>query len=1301
MRSLACLLVLGIVLIIAGFFITMGNAPVSPTPSDSTMVSITNLHNRTASGVISATQASVSKFHPDGHPTGPTTPDDAGETISEPERRKLSDRISNSIQSFTDQSAATVLRPFSRGVGDKVLDPEQQQAVESLKTILGNDAVIHMDAKSSTLRYLDGDLEPLTLNSFAYQTAKQVGDYEGMAVALAHELRNVLNVEAPAESFVTQRVQQNPEGTTHVFLQQQRNGVPFWGAQLGIHFDEDGDPYQVSGVYAPRPEDVLIPSSPLTEDQAIAAALDGLGLTRRGIVEPRVEPIVYWDLDQIPQMSYRVHLVPKVFSYWQVFVSMDQGEIIHRHKAICAQAATGQSTGLLGQTLPVNSYLEQGTYFLVDTSLPMYDPTSQPPAFNETRGAVIVADLQNQVLSGSFSAPLVTSDNPDAWDPAGVSVQNNFREVEAYFRNTFNRNSIDDNGMNIVGVIHVRYPLPDGGSTADNASWNGAIQTMFFGDGDGGFINLPDSLDVTGHEVTHGVIEHTANLIYENQSGALNEHIADVFGAMIDRDEWFLGDGYTAQGPGLRDMQNPSNPQLTQPQPSTFSQFVNLPNTPQGDNGGVHVNSGIPNRMTYLLAEGPQGIGRDKTEQITYRALTTYLTQRSQFIDYRRAMLSAATDLYGADSPEVAVVASAFDAVEIFDAGDGGGTPPPTEAPPTTGDDFSLILAADPATFDGNFFQYTLNIEGPTGIGLLAPRFVANTRPAISGDGSFALYVDASFNLWITDGVSETLIDGSGFVRTIAMSKDQRFVAYTTTDFSNTVTILDLVQGTQATFPLQIVDRNNNFIDLKFADVLSFNFRGDFLIFDAAVDIQVPGQSPVEVWGIYSLRVVDGFINQFFPVVPGQNIGNPNMANTTDHNLLADILIEENDGSFSFGMLSIELLTQEAFILPFELNDLGQPAYRADDSQLLFRHFDGQQYFVLQATFTPDGFSFIDNSISSLVSNPFPLAFPVGFRVGEFSPVQGQIAVAPEIDFGPVEINQQESLGLVVQNQGEGDLQLIEISIDGPDAASFGYVGTNQTIPAQGSKVVSVAFRPEREGEHLATLRIRSTDPNQNTVEVALLGSALPAQIATPIPPTPTVPPVLMPTATPQPSELPLLASFEFNEVDLSSSGWSELPGGFESRVPGTVSLGTLNGSIVGSTDNDGLTIEVLPQQLVFLFTTEPLNSLGDPVLIRAQIRTEGNQASLALGALKGGLFSSQDQLDGSLGLTFPATTASYIDESGWISVVYQPDSGEILNPFIQLAHTGADDAVRLFIDRVEIYQLNEGNQIPVDFVRK
>ncbi|MEC4684923.1 MAG: M4 family metallopeptidase [Nitrospirota bacterium] len=195
--------------------------------------------------------------------------------------------------------------------------------------------------------------------------------------------------------------------------------------------------------------------------------------------------------------------------------------------------------------------------------------------------------------------------------------------VRDYYKNVLNRNSIDNLGMNLILNVHfgVKYM---------NAFWDG--DEMTFGDGDGNiFVNFTKSLDVVAHELTHGVTQFTANLKYYSQSGALNEHFSDVFGSVItqyqekqtaDNADWLIGDeimGPELYGEALRSMKAPGtaydNPLMGKdPQPDHMKDYY----SGSGDNQGVHINSGIPNKAFYLVA---MDIGTDKAALIWYTAL--------------------------------------------------------------------------------------------------------------------------------------------------------------------------------------------------------------------------------------------------------------------------------------------------------------------------------------------------------------------------------------------------------------------------------------------------------------------------------------------------------------------------------------------------------------------------------------------------------------------------------------------------------------------------------------------------------
>lgn len=217
----------------------------------------------------------------------------------------------------------------------------------------------------------------------------------------------------------------------------------------------------------------------------------------------------------------------------------------------------------------------------------------------------------------------------------------------------YGRNSIDDNGMDLIATTHY-------GNKYNNAFWNGA--QMVFGDGDGVIFNrFTIAIDVEGHELTHGVTGATAGLEYHDQPGALNESISDCFGSLVKQRslgqtaaqaDWLIGAGLLASGihgVALRSMKAPGtaydDPLLGKdPQPDHMSKYVHT----SSDNGGVHTNSGIPNKAFYLAAISIGGNAWDGVGKIWYKTLLdSRLTKTAQFLDFANLTVDNANTLFG------------------------------------------------------------------------------------------------------------------------------------------------------------------------------------------------------------------------------------------------------------------------------------------------------------------------------------------------------------------------------------------------------------------------------------------------------------------------------------------------------------------------------------------------------------------------------------------------------------------------------------------------------------------------------
>jgi Zn-dependent metalloprotease len=271
--------------------------------------------------------------------------------------------------------------------------------------------------------------------------------------------------------------------------------------------------------------------------------------------------------------------------------------------------------------------------------------------------------------------------DPPAGDAAVNEAYDGLGATFDLYLEEYGRCSIDDQGMPLIGTVHY-------GRSYDNAFFDG--QQMVFGDGDEDDPNLPASerlwnrftiaIDVIGHELTHGVVDRTASLMYRGQSGALNESIADAFGSLVKQKklgqeaadaDWLIGEGlFTANvhGQALRSMKDPGSayddPVLGKdPQPGHMSEYVRT----WQDNGGVHINSGIPNKAFYLAATGIGGFAWEGAGRVWYEALISpTLSPRATFRQFARETIMAAIDLFGPNSAEQQAVSNAWDQVGVI-----------------------------------------------------------------------------------------------------------------------------------------------------------------------------------------------------------------------------------------------------------------------------------------------------------------------------------------------------------------------------------------------------------------------------------------------------------------------------------------------------------------------------------------------------------------------------------------------------------------------------------------------------------
>ncbi|HKQ80210.1 MAG TPA: M4 family metallopeptidase [Blastocatellia bacterium] len=485
---------------------------------------------------------------------------------------------------------------------------------------------------------------------------------------LDEQIRNALpagasqreNKQEARNKFELLSAEEDDLGLTHVRLKQLHQGLPVFGGQIVTHLDNErarplsGNSFEIGNVKT---------TPTLTPEEALQKAKEKLGYSGKFSREPQVELMllphaVFKEVqDTRVTLVYRVELPVEDGSektgLHQYFVDARDGSVVWYYDNLMKGTGHSVYSGDVQVASSRQFVFGSGLRFVMQ---------------DFGRGGMFVTDMNNS--SDLSVTGMIFIDNDDIWGDVQTNNNRQSAAVDAhhgaaltwdYFLSGYGRRGIDGNGYRLRSRVHW-------GVNIFNAAWNGVDVT--YGDGFGAPLV---TVDIVGHEITHGLTENTADLIYAKESGALNESFSDIFGAMVEQysglnPDYLIGED---TGSALRSMSNPA----AFGDPDHYSKRIFQANcSPNGfnDNCGVHSNSGVSNNAFYLLAEGGANatsgisvpaIGRDKAERIFYRALTVYLSPTSKFIDARNATLRAAADLYPASVRDA--VAKAWDAVGV------------------------------------------------------------------------------------------------------------------------------------------------------------------------------------------------------------------------------------------------------------------------------------------------------------------------------------------------------------------------------------------------------------------------------------------------------------------------------------------------------------------------------------------------------------------------------------------------------------------------------------------------------------
>lgn len=481
----------------------------------------------------------------------------------------------------------------------------------------------------------------------------------------------------PNMGFKLLRIDTDQLGHTHYRYQQTFNGKPIEDAIWIAHTTND-KVYSLNGLIY---KSIVTPTSAsLSEIAALSKAKSNIGALLYKWEMPGEEEHLKWESGDplatyFPKgelvyvannttfnaNGYRLAYKFNIYAHQplsrdEIYVDANTGEILRKTSLLCHADTPGTAVTVYSGSKPIIADSFGGSFRLRDAS----------------RGNGIRTYDMNQ--GTSYGAAVDFTDADNFWN--NVNPQMDEYATDAhwgsemtydYFFEEHGRNSIDNAGFQLNSYVHYDVAY-------DNAFWDGSRMT--YGDGSGFFSPLT-SIDVAGHEITHGLTTFTANLVYSMESGALNESFSDIFGTAIENYgrpedwDWLIGDDIGLTGP-LRSMSNPN----AEGDPDTYFGDFWAP-LGGGDSGGVHTNSGVQNFWYYLLTEGGSGVndngdsytvtglGFEASSAIAFRNLTVYLVSSSQFDDARFFAIQSAIDLYGVCTLEVEQTANAWYAVGV------------------------------------------------------------------------------------------------------------------------------------------------------------------------------------------------------------------------------------------------------------------------------------------------------------------------------------------------------------------------------------------------------------------------------------------------------------------------------------------------------------------------------------------------------------------------------------------------------------------------------------------------------------
>ena len=897
--------------------------------------------------------------------------------------------------------------------------------------------------------------------------------FEQRFFSFLEDTREISGTIDPGKLFKISYILTDNLGMTHIRAIQQYKGIEIYGSESTLHIDAVNEKF--TGSFCSISHNVpTVPEISLT-DALRKTIRDIKQITTYKELTSREKEILEYDSPSCSLMFYDaghqnyalawvVDIRPNFIENWKYFINAVTGEIINKFNNTFSDGpvtATGYDLNNVLRT--IDTYLETGSYYLMNSSEAMYNSTTG-------EGVILTLDANNTSTS-NLDFSYVTSLNNTWNQKAAISAHYNATKTYEYFKNTFDLNSINGQGGNILSFVNV---AEDDGSSMENAFWNG--KAVFYGNGGNYFKPLAGALDVAAHELGHGVVTNTANLEYYGQSGAINETYADIFGSMVDRDDWLIGEDITkttfSPSGALRNMADPhnmGNSSNSYWQPKHLSEMYLGSN----DNEGVHINSGIGNYVYYLYATA---VTKDKAEKVFYRALNNYLTKISQFIDFRIAVIQSAVDLYGSNSQESLKAAEAFDKAGIYE-----------EVQVDKTQDYNMnpgleyLLSYDTDNAD----PVTLYLSSVTGTDFNPlSTTVMKGKVSVTDDGSTAVFV--SFDnkiryISLNPLKTETILSEEAFWDNAAISKDGNRLAAISTEVDASIYVYDFISEKWTQFELYNPTTSQFDTDaggVLYADAIEFDITGEYLIYDACNALSSTSSEDILYWDIGFINVWnnlsnsfgDGTVSKLYGSLPENvSIGNPVFSRNSPSVIAFDYF---DSHASEYGIFGADLITGEVALITAN-GTLGFPSYSKNDDKIAFSTLTTQNVDIVATI------NLAQNKISgsgSTVSLINYAKWPVYFATGERT-----LGLAPVSDFTAD-----------IKN-GESPLQVkyMDLSINGPTSWQWTFQGgTPSTSTLQNPVVIYNA-----PGTYTVVLTTQNTFGNNTNTKESYIAVTNPTDI--------------------------------------------------------------------------------------------------------------------------------------------------------------------------------------------------------------